>query len=35
VSSPEKRQEFWQFFRDYIMLLSNDEKLTFMGYIGK
>lgn len=34
VSSDEKRIEFWQFFRDYIMKLSNDEKLIYMGYVG-
>lgn len=34
VSTPEKRQDFWVFFRDYIMALSNDEKLLYMGYTG-
>ncbi len=34
VPTDEKRMEFWQFFRDYIMKLSNDEKLIYMGYIG-
>lgn len=34
VSSDEKRLAFWQFFRDYIMKLSNEEKLIYMGYLG-
>lgn len=34
VENDVDRAEFWQFFRDYIMQLSPNEKLIYMGYVG-
>lgn len=35
VSDDQGRAEFWLYLREYIMKLSSNEKLVYMGYIGK
>ena len=35
VSDETERMKFWVYFRDYIMQLSPQEKLAYMGYLGK
>lgn len=34
VTSEESRAAFWVYFRDYIMTLSPQQKLIYMGYMG-
>ncbi len=35
LDTPEKIEEFQQYFYDYIINMTNDQKLKFMGYTGE
>lgn len=34
LSTPEEQEEFMQYFYDYIIGMTNQQKIDFMGYIG-